>query len=354
MFTKFFIVFFLFVNQIKLYSLDFNLFIGTNYIAQTTIDRFESICKCKLNLNYFNDNSELIAKIIAGASGYDIIVATSFAVSNLISMHKILPLDKNRILNLQNINPSFLNQEYDPNNRYSIPYAFDPVVLAYNKEELQKLKLPTNTWALVFDPKYLSKISGRVTMLNSAQHVFSAALLYLGKNPNSFKEEDIYAARSVIERASKYWARYDSDNYYRDLLKGYILVSQSYSVDIFKVISDATDSKSKIKIDASVQKEGNMMELDNLVIFNTSKELDADYQFINNSLLVQSNYELAKFTGASIIEEEAKAKLDKKIRDLEWIYPKNISKFHSLSAYPTKIRNLINEMWTEILMHCHK
>ena len=354
MYKNFLILFILLTYQIKLFSLDFNLFIGTNYIAQPTIDRFEKICNCNLHLNYFNDNGELIAKIIAGASGYDIIVATSFAVDNLISLGKLLPIDKAKIPNVKYVNPNFLNQPYDRGNHYSVPYAYDMVMLAYNKDALQKLHLPINTWALVFDPKYLSKIKGRVTMLNSSQHVFSAALLYLGRNPNSFKEKDIEAAKKVIDIASKYWARYDSDNYYRDLLKGYILVSQSFSVDIFKVIKDATESNSKITISASPQKEGNMIELDNLVIFNTSKNLKEDYQFINNSLAINSNYELASYTGASVVEDEAKKLLDKEIIGTDWIYPKNMNKVHPMAAYPTKIRVLVNELWTEILMQCHK
>ena len=91
-----------------------NLFIGSNYIADETISRYEKSCNCHLEQNFFNDNEEMLAKIIAGATGYDVIVATTYAVEELAKMHKILPLDHSKIYNLNQINTKFLNQDFDP------------------------------------------------------------------------------------------------------------------------------------------------------------------------------------------------------------------------------------------------
>ena len=330
-----------------------NIYIGSNYIASSTILRLESSCKCRLAQNYFNDNEEMLAKIVAGATGYNIIVATSYAVSQLANMHKIRPLDHKRIVNLKYIDPKFMDKTYDKGNKYSVPYAYTPVFLAYNANKLKELGIVPNTWAVIFDPKYLVKLKGKVTVFNSARNVIAAALLYLGKDPNSIDKDDLEQARNLINKASPYWAKFDSDSYYRGLLRGDIWVSMSYSIDIFKAISDAKASNSPINIEAMLQKEGNMYELDNMVIPVATPSLDLSYTFINNALLPQSEYELSKVTGSSVPNIQAIANLSNSITNLEWVYPKDMEKMHVFSDYPSKVRRLVNAMWTEIQMQCH-
>ena len=334
-----------------LYAVDtVNLYIGSNYIADSTVARFEKNYNCTLNQNFFNDNEEMLAKIAAGANGYSVIVATSYAVEELAHMGKIKPLDKSKLPNLKYIDKQFLNQPYDPGNKYSVPYAYTPVFLAYNKDKLNQLGIIPNTWAVIFDPKYLQKLSGHVTVFDSARNVIAAALLYLSKDPNSTNPADLKAARAVIDRASPYWARYDSDSYYRGILRGDVWLSMSYSIDIFKTIQDAKAAKSKIKIDAMLQKEGNMYELDNMVIpaFNNNDKLA--YDFINTALDPQSAYELSAMTGSSVPSLDAIVKLGKDVTGIDWIYPHDMSKMYVFKAYDPKTRIIVNEMWTEIKM----
>lgn len=330
-----------------------NVYIGSNYIADPTITRLQQLCNCRLSQNYFNDNEEMLAKIVAGASGYNVIVATSYAVDELAKMGKIESLDLSKLRSLKTIDPNFMNQSYDPGNKYSVPYAYTPVFLAYNKAKMDSLGIIPNTWAVVFDPKYLVKLKGHVTMFSSARNIFAAALLYLHKDPNTTNYEDLKEARAVIDRASPYWAKYDSDSYYRGLLRGDIWISQSYSIDIYKAIQDAKASKSSIQIEAMLQKEGNMYELDNMVIPNSTPNLKLSYDFINNALNPQSEYELASATGSSVPSMVALKKLDPSITGIKWIYPQNMKKMYVFKAYDPKTRILVNEMWTEIQMRCH-
>ena len=327
-----------------------DVYIGTNYMAKATIQRLEKECHCRVEQNYFNANEEMLAKIAAGATGYNVIVPTSYAVTELAKMGKLKPLDLSRLPNLKYIDKHFLNQPYDPGNKYSVPYAYTPVFLAYNKEKLKELGIVPNTWAVIFEPKYLKKLKGRVTVFNSSRNVFAAALLYLGKNPNSTNSDDLSAAMAVIEKASPYWTKYDSDSYYRSLLRGDIWLSMSYSIDIFKTIQDAKASHSPIKIGAMLQKEGNMYELDNMVIPVFTPDENFSYEFINNALSPKSAYELSVYTGASIPNIEALKKLTLAVIDTDWIYPKDMSKMHVFSAYDPKTRILVNTLWTQIQM----
>jgi|LauGreDrversion4_2_1035121.scaffolds.fasta_scaffold128514_2 spermidine/putrescine transport system substrate-binding protein len=341
----------LFSYQLASAANEFNLYIGSNYIADSTVKRFDDQNNCTLVQNFFNDNEEMLAKIVAGANGYNTIVATSYAVEELAIMGKIKPLDKSKLPNLKYINKQFLNQAYDPGNKYSVPYAYTPVFLAYNKDKLRQLGIVPDTWAVIFDPKYLNKLKGKVTVFDSSRNVIAAALLYLGKDPNSEKESDLLAARAVIDRAAPYWAKFDSDSYYRGLLRGDVWVSMSYSIDIFKTIQDAKASHAKVNIDAMLQKEGNMYELDNMVIPVFNKDDKLAYAFINMALSPQSAYELSALTGSSVPNDSAVAKLDPAVRNLDWIYPENMNKMYVFKAYPPKTRILVNEMWTEIKMN---
>jgi len=264
-------------------------------------------------------------------------------------MGKIEPLDLSKLPNLKTIDPKFLNPPYDPGNKYSVPYAYTPVFIAYNIDKLKELGITANTWAVIFDPKYLEKLKGHITVFNSDRNVFAAALLYLGKDPNTTNPDDLKAAKDLIEKSSPYWAKFDSDSYYRGLLRGDIWVSMSYSIDIFKTLQDAKASHSKIHIGAMLQKEGDMYELDNLVIPVDSAHKDLAYKFINLALDPKSAYELSMATGSSIPNAVALKELPKTITSIDWIYPTDMAKQYVFKAYDPETRRLISGYWTQIL-----
>ncbi|MBY0378920.1 MAG: spermidine/putrescine ABC transporter substrate-binding protein [Burkholderiales bacterium] len=330
-----------------------NLFIAVNYLAGSTIIDYQQICNCKLQQSFFNDPNEMLAKIVAGSSGYDVIEATSYAVEELANMGKLQKLDKSKIIGLDNIEPKFLNAPYDRGNVYSIPYAYTPVFLAYNADKMKQLGIVPNTWAIIFNQKYLKKLNGHVTVFSSSRNVFAAALLYLGKNPNSTNINDLNLARGLINSASPYWAKFDTDSYYRGLLRGDIWVAMSYSIDIFKTIQDTKATKPPIKIGAMMQKEGNMFEMDNLVIPKDSPNTNYAYDFINVVLKPSNAYALASSTGSSIPNKTALDKLPLELKNTLWIYPTDPTKNFTFTAYDPKTLVLVNEMWTEIQMECH-
>ncbi|TXH59887.1 MAG: spermidine/putrescine ABC transporter substrate-binding protein [Bacteroidia bacterium] len=332
---------------------DMNIYIGANYLADDTIKRFEKICNCHLTQNYFNDPEEMIAKIAAGATGYNIIIATSYTVEELAHMGKIQKLDLSKIPNFKYVDPKFLHEPYDPQNQYSLPYAYTPVFLAYNMDKMKTSGIIPNSWAVLFEPKYLKKLKGHITVFNSSRNVFAVALLYLHKNPNSTNPTDLQLARRLIDQASPYWTKFDSDSYYRGLLRGDIWLSMAYSIDIYKTLQDAKASGSPIKIGAMLQKEGNMYELDNMVIPVSTHNLTYSYQFINTALDPQSEYELANVTGSSVPSTLAIKRLKRDLINTQWIYPKDMHKMWTFTAYDPATRVLVNEMWTEILMECH-
>lgn len=342
------LIIFLFISYTIAAKENINVYIAANYIANITVNKFESTHNFTVRQNYFNENDEMLAKIAAGANGYDLIFPTAYAVEQLQKMDKLLPLDLAKIPNIKNVLPSFLNQSYDPKNHYSIPYAYDNVMLAYNKKELKKLGIVADSWAVIFEPRYLKKLKGRVTVFNSQRNVFAAALLYLGKDPNSGDLSDLKEAQKLIQQAMPYWAKFDSDTYYRSLVRGDIVLAMSYSVDIFRTLQDLKDAKHEIFIEAALQKEGNMYELDNLVIPKDAKNITGVYQLINHLLSPASAIELANQTGASIMNQAAIGRISPHIKATSWIYPPDMRKMHSFKSYTPKTRIYINEVWLEL------
>jgi spermidine/putrescine-binding protein len=216
-----------------------HLYNWNNYISDQTIARFEAECRCKVAQDYYSDNEEMLAKLAAGASGYDLIVPTGNAVEALVRSKQLRSLDKTRLARLGNIKPEFMNAFFDPGNRYSVPYAYTVTLLGYNVEKLQALGLPTDTWALIFEPRYLEKLKGRVTVLDSQRELMAAALRYLGHSVNDTDEAKWKQARDLILRAKPYWAAFNASSYIKELTVGNIWLAHGYSNDMFQARADA-------------------------------------------------------------------------------------------------------------------
>ena len=193
--------------------------------------------------DFFSDNEELLAKLAAGATGYDILVPTGNAVETLIAQGALRELDHSKIKGLSNIKPQFLNLFFDPGNKYSVPYAYSVTLIGYNVEKMKELGLPTDTWAVIFEPKYLEKVQGKVTVLDSQRELFAAALRYLGYSANETDENKLREARDLILRAKPYWAAFNASSYIKELTIGNIWLAHGYSNDMFQAAQDATKAK---------------------------------------------------------------------------------------------------------------
>ena len=216
-----------------------HLYNWNNYIAPETVKRFEAECKCEVVQTYYSDNEELLAKLAAGAKGYDVLVPTANAVQALIKGGQLRPLDKALLPNLKNVDPAFLPTTFDPGNQYAAPYAMSTTILGYNDEKMKELGLPTDTWAVIFDPKYLEKVKGRVTVLDSSAELFAAALKYLGYSANDTDPKHWDEAAAAIKKAKPYWAAFNASSYIKELTVGNIWLVHGYSNDIFQANLDA-------------------------------------------------------------------------------------------------------------------
>jgi spermidine/putrescine transport system substrate-binding protein len=327
-----------------------HLYNWNNYIAPETVKRFEEFCKCEVVQTYYSDNEELLAKLAAGAKGYDILVPTGNAVQALIKGNQLKPLDLAQLPNLKNIDPVFLNTKFDPGNKFSAPYAMSTTILGYNDEKMKELGIPTDTWAAIFDPKHLAKVKGRVTVLDSANELFAAALIYLGYSANDTDEKHWKEAADLIKKAKPYWAAFNASSYIKELTVGNIWLVHGYSNDIFQANLDAQAAGRKFKILQGVPKEGAVLALDSMVIHKGAPRADLGLKFMNFMMDGKNSADLTNLIGSGNPNMAAAQYIKPELKALPAVFPpKELqAKLEQLTDLTPAQRRLRNKMWTEI------
>jgi len=329
---------------------EFHLYNWNNYIAPETIKRFEDFCKCEVVQTYYSDNEELLAKLAAGAKGYDVLVPTSNAVEALIKGKQLKPLDKSQLPNLKNIDPRYLNTPFDPGNNYSVPYAMSTTIIGYNDQKMKELGLPTDTWAVIFDPKYLEKVKRRVTVLDSSSELFAAVLKYLGYSANDVDEKHWKEAADVIKKAKPYWAAFNASSYIKELTVGNIWLVHGYSNDIFQANLDAQAAKRSFRILQGMPKEGAVLAVDNMVIHKDAPRPDLGHKFMNFMLEGKNSAELTNLIGSGNPNLDAIKYIKPELLKNPAIFPDKAveAKLEQLKELTAAQRRLRNRMWTEI------
>ncbi len=326
------------------------LYNWNNYISDDTVARFEAQCQCKVAQDYYSDNEEMLAKVAAGATGYDIIVPTGNAVQALIRSGRLRPLDKSRLPHLVNIKPEFLNNFFDPGNRYSVPYAYTVTLIGYNTQKVTALDLPTDTWALIFDPRYLKKIKGRITVLDSQRELMAAAMLYLGYDVNDTDEAKWRQARDVILRAKPYWAAFNASSYIKELTVGNIWVAHGYSSDMYQADADAQQAGRPFRIGYSIPREGAVLALDSMVLDRTGPHPELAMQFMDFMLQGKNSSELTNLIGSGNPNRAAMPFIRPELADNPAIFPdpRTVRRLEMLHDLDRHSRRVLNRIWLEI------
>ena len=329
---------------------ELHLYNWNNYISDETVQRFEAECACRVVQDFYSDNEEMLAKLAAGATGYDLIVPTGNAVEALIRSQALRPIDKSQLPNLKNIKPEYLNAFFDSGNRYSVPYAYTVTLIGYNVEKMRALNLPTDTWAVIFEPKYLQKLKGRVTVLDSQRELLAAALKYLGYSVNDTDEHHWKQARDLIIHAKPYWAAFNASSYIKELTVGNIWLAHGYSNDMFQAQQDARRAHRTFTIGYSTPREGAVLALDSMVLHKSGRRPDLAHRFINFMLEGKNSAELTNLIGSGNPNHNAMQYIQPEIAANSAIFPdaKHLKQLEMLRDLDRYQRRVLNRIWTDI------
>jgi spermidine/putrescine transport system substrate-binding protein len=327
-----------------------HLYNWNNYISDETLARFEQRCGCRVKQDYYSDNEEMLAKLEAGAVGYDLLVPTGNAVESLIRRRALRPLDKARLPHMANVKPEFRNPWFDPGNVYSVPYATTVTLIGFNVEKLRELNFPTDSWALIFEPKYLEGIKGRVTVLNSQRELMAAAMRYLGHSVQETDPAHWEEAKALILRAKPYWATFSNSTYIKDLAIGNIWVAHGYSNDMFRAREDAKAAGRPFTIGFVTPKEGAVLAVDSWVLHKSGQRPDLAHQFIDFMLEGDNAADVSNLIGAGNTNAAAMAHIVPDIAAEPAIFPPpaTLRRLEMLRDFDPKLRRTLSRMWTEI------
>ncbi|MGZ5079271.1 MAG: ABC transporter substrate-binding protein [Usitatibacter sp.] len=327
-----------------------HLYNWNNYITDETLRRFEARCGCQVKQDYYSDNEEMLAKLEAGAVGYDVLVPTGNTVETLIRQGALKPIDTARLAHLRNIKPEFLDPWYDRGNRYSVPYAYSITLIGYNVDKLRELGLPADSWALIFEPRYLRKLRGKVTVLNSQKELMAAAMKYLGY---SIQDRDMgkwEQAKALILRAKPYWAAFSNSTYIKDLAVGNIWVAHGYSNDMFRAREDARAAHRPFAIAFFTPREGAVLAVDNMVLHRSGRRTELAHQFIDFMLEGENSASLSNLIGAGNPNADAARLIRPEIAGNPDIFPdaERLKRLEMIRDFDARERRLLSRMWTEI------
>ena len=326
------------------------LYIWNSYLSEDTVRRFEAHCACRLNQDFYSDNEEMLAKLAAGATGYDLLVPTGNAVETLLRQHALRELDKRQLPNLANLKAAFRQPWYDPEMRYAVPYATTVTLLGYNATRLAELGLPTDTWALIFEPRYLEKIRGRVTVLNSQRELMAAAMKYLGYSVQETDPARWDEAKRLILRAKPYWATFSNSTYIKDLAIGNIWVAHGYSSDMYRAQQDALAARRPFTIAFRTPKEGAVLAVDSFVLHKDGRRPDLAHRFIDFILDGANAADVSNLIGAGNPNAAATRHIVPEIAGNPGIFPPpdDLRRLEMLRDFDPQTRRLLSRMWTEI------
>ncbi len=303
-----------------------NLYIWSDYLAPNALSDFEKQTGIKVHAAYFDTNETLETRLLAGSSGFDIVVPTASYFERQIKAGVYLTLDKTRLTNLKNMDPQLMAKVglHDPGNAHGVIYTWGTNGIGYNEKMVKALMpdAPLDSWRLVFDPEVASKIAKcGISVLDSPAEMLRGVLSYLGRDPNSQKAEDLAAGEATLLKIRPYVRNINSSEYIEALANGDLCVAVGYNGDVLQARDRAHDANKGIEIKYVVPKEGSILWFDMLAVPKDAPNADSAYAFINYMMLPQVAADVSDFRRYATANVAALPLVQPAVRDDPGIYP---------------------------------
>jgi putrescine transport system substrate-binding protein len=243
----------------------------SDYIGDTTIADFEAKTGIKVTYDVFDSNEVLETKLLAGRSGYDVVVPTAPFLERQIKAGVFLPLDKSKLPNLLKMDPEIMKRvaAHDPGNQHAITYLWGTVGLGYNPDQVKRA-LGTGTidsWAAILDPANAARLAKcGITMLDSPTDVYGSVAIYKGLDPNSERPEDLKVVEEALMAVRRYVRYFHSSSYINDLASGEICVALGWSGDMLQARDRGAAAAKPVTVRYAIPKEGAINYFDMLAI----------------------------------------------------------------------------------------
>jgi len=251
----------------------------SDYIDPALLAQFEAAYGVRVIVDIYDSNEDLIAKLRAGNSGYDLVVPSDYAVSIMAAENLAAPLDKSLLPNLGRLDPDLLNQPFDPDNAISVPYLYGITGIAYN---VKSFPAGLDSWSAVFDANAIAAYRGKFSMLDDERETPGAALRYLGHSLNETDPAILRQVEALLIAQKPYLAAYNSADVNRKLASEEYVLAHAWSGSALQARNGLEgDFAGNPDIRFVIPKEGGMIWMDNLVIVADSPNSYTAHVFIN-------------------------------------------------------------------------
>lgn len=327
----------------------------SDYIDAKSLDDFTRETGIKVVYDTYDSNEMLETKLLAGKTGYDVVVPSATFLQRQIHAGVYQPLDMSKLPHAKGLWPEVMKRlaVYDPGNRHAVNYMWFTTGIAFNTEKIrQRLgDRPMDTWDVVFRPENLKRVADcGVYILDSPEDMFSVALRYLGLNPDSKRAEDIRRAAGLLAQLRPYVKKFHSSEYINALANGDICLAVGWAGDSFQARNRAQEAKNGVDISYVIPREGSLMSLDSFAIPKDAPHVDEAYAFIDFMLrpeVAARNSSVTSFANGVL---DSKPFLDKAVLDNPAIYPDaaTMSRLFTVSPYDAQTQRLVTREWTRV------
>jgi putrescine transport system substrate-binding protein len=273
------------------------------YIGENTVKNFEKETGIKVRYDNFDSNEVLLAKVIAGQTGYDIVIPSSDFGRIMIDGGKVQKIDRKKLTNWGNLNPAVMKQmeKLDPGNQYMVPWLGGSVSVGYNVDKVKTAlgtePIPANPFELIFNPKYTAKLKKcGISILDSASDVFPSALIYVGKPAFSSNAADYKLAADMLQKVRKDIKIFTYNGHITDLANGNICVALGYGSDFNNAATKAKEANNGIRIEAPLPPNGMQFGFESMMIPVDAPHRENALLWMNYILRPQVQAEITNYT----------------------------------------------------------
>jgi putrescine transport system substrate-binding protein len=338
-----------FAQEVRVYN-------WSDYIEEELLTKFEEETGLTLIYDVFDSNEVLETKMLAGSSGYDVVVPSGTFLQRQITAGAFQKLDQSQLPNISHMWDVIAQRtaQYDPDNAYSINYMWGSTGIGVNVDKVQEVlgaDAPMNSLSLIFDPANMEKLAScGVHFLDAPSEMIPAALKYIGEDPDSHDPDVIAKTEAVFMGVRPYVQKFHSSEYINALANGDICVAFGWSGDIFQALWRADEAENGVTIAYQIPSEGALMWFDQMAIPADAPNPEGAHKFLNfimdpANIAAASNY--VYYPNGNLSSQEL---LDEEVIGDPAIYPDaaTLENLYTTTPYPARVQRSVTRLWTKV------
>jgi putrescine transport system substrate-binding protein len=332
-----------------------NVYNWNDYIDPKVLEDFTKETGIKVVYDTYDNNEIVETKMLAGKSGYDIVVPSAPFLQRMVAAGVFQPLDLSKLPNHKNLWPEIMQRlkAYDPENRHAVPYLWGTIGLGVNVAKVKERLGGTipDSWDLLLDPRISSKLKDcGIHVLDGPEDVLPNVMRALKLDPNSKNANDIQKAGDAVFRVRENVRKFHSSEYINALAGGQICMALGFSGDILQARKRAKEAGNGVEIEYIIPKEGAQMWFDSMVIPKDAPNAANAHALINYLLrpdVAAANSNLVEYANANL---PAKALIKPEVRDNPSVYPTDsvMARLFTNTAYDERLQRTVTRLWTRV------